>query len=153
MNYWLIKSEADCYSIDQFKKDKKTAWTGVRNYQARNFMRDGMKKGDLVLFYHSSAEPTAVVGIAKVSKEAFPDETQFEKGNEYYDPKATKDKPIWMNPEFQFVNKFKRLVTLAEIKNRPDLKGNMLTQPGSRLSVMPISEKHFKIIEELGNKA
>jgi predicted RNA-binding protein with PUA-like domain len=150
MNYWLIKSEADCYSIDQFKKDKKTTWTGVRNYQARNFMRDGMKKGDLVLFYHSSSEPNAVVGIAKVNKEAFPDATQFEKGNEYFDPKATKEKPIWMNPEFQFLKKFKREVTLAEIKTRPDLKGIMLTQPGSRLSVMPVSEQHFKIIEKLG---
>jgi predicted RNA-binding protein with PUA-like domain len=151
MNFWLIKSEADCYSIDDFKKDRKAAWSGIRNYQARNFMRDGMKKGDLVLFYHSSSDPNAVVGVAKVSKEAFPDETQFKKGDEYYDPKATKEKPIWMNVEVEYVETFDRPVTLAEIKNRPDLKGMMLTQPGSRLSVQPVSEKHFKIIERLGN--
>ncbi len=150
MNYWLVKSEADCYSIDDFKKDKKAAWTGIRNYQARNFMRDSMKVGDGVLFYHSSSEPNAVVGIAKVVSKPHADETAFDKKDDHYDPKSKKESPTWICVDLQFVKKFKREVTLAEIKNRPDLKGMPLSQTGSRLSVQPVSEAHFQIIEKLG---
>ncbi|MFZ3020137.1 MAG: EVE domain-containing protein [Minisyncoccia bacterium] len=150
MNYWLIKSEPDCYSIDNFKKDKKASWSGVRNYQARNFMKS-MKKGDLALFYHSSSNPTAVVGIAKVIKETHPDLTALDKKDDHYDAKSTKEKPIWEMVDFGFVKKFKNPVTLSQIKFNPKLKGILLAQQGSRLSVQPVSEKHFKIIKQLGD--
>jgi predicted RNA-binding protein with PUA-like domain len=152
MNYWLLKSEADCYSIDDMKKDKKTPWSGIRNYQARNFMRDEMKVGDLALFYHSSVDPKAVVGIVQVVSKSYPDPTQFDSKDDHYDPKATTEKPIWSLVDVAFVKKFDRPITLAEIKNRPDLKGMALTQQGSRLSVMPVSESHFKIIDSCSLK-
>jgi predicted RNA-binding protein with PUA-like domain len=149
MNCWIIKSEADCYSIDDFKKDKKASWSGVRNYQARNFMKN-MRSGDLALFYHSSSDPTAVVGIAKVVKEAYPDSTALDKKDEHFDPKSTKEKPIWEMVDFGFVKKFKNPVTLTQIKFNPKLKGIILAQQGSRLSIQPVSETHFKIIEKMG---
>lgn len=148
MNYYLLKSEASCYSIDDLQKDKKTAWTGIRNYQARNFMRD-MKVGDLVLFYHSNgkpSEPAGVYGVAKVCAKAHPDETQFDKKDEHYNPKATREKPIWECVDVQFVKKFVHPVTLSEIKFEPKLSGIMVAQKGSRLSVQPVSERHFNEI-------
>jgi predicted RNA-binding protein with PUA-like domain len=149
-NYWLIKSEADCYSIDDLKRDKKTSWDGVRNYQARNFMSRDMKVGDLALFYHSSSDPTGVYGVAKVASASHPDTTQFDKKNDHYDSKATKDKPIWFSVDFGFVSKFRHSVSLTEIKLDPKLGGIMVAQQGSRLSIMPVSEKHFERIVELG---
>ncbi len=152
MNYWLIKSEADCYSIDQFQKDKKTAWTGVRNYQARNFMQK-MAVGDGILFYHSNGtkeHPTGVYGTANVVKLAHPDETQFEKGGEYFEPRATLEKPVWYCVDVGFVERFKNPVSLTEIKLDPKLTGIMVAQTGSRLSVQPVSEKHFVHITKLG---
>lgn len=149
MNYWLIKSEPDCYSIDDFRKDKKASWSGVRNYQARNFMK-AMKKGDLVLFYHSSADPTAIVGIGSVIKEAHPDLTALDKKDDHYDPKSTLAKPIWEMVDFSFVKKFKNPLTLSQIKFNPKLKGILLAQQGSRLSVQPVSKLHFEIISSLG---
>jgi predicted RNA-binding protein with PUA-like domain len=151
MNYWLIKSEADCYSIEDLKKDKVTAWTGVRNYQARNFMRDSMQSGDLVLYYHSSAEPTGVYGVAQVASKAYPDPTQFKRGKggeamEYFDPKATTDKPIWYLVDMAYVETFTHPVSLTEIKIDPKLEGMVVRQKGSRLSIQPVSEKHFKYI-------
>src|SRR4051812_19228185 len=107
MNYWLIKSEPDCYSIEDFKKDKKTAWTGIRNYQARNFMRDGMKIGDGVLFYHSGANPPAVVGVAKVGSKPHPDTTALNVKDDHYDPKSTKDNPIWYCVDMSYVSTFR----------------------------------------------
>lgn len=149
--YWLIKTEASCYSIDDFKHDKKTPWTGIRNYQARNFMRDDMKTGDLILFYHSNAEPSAVVGIAKVTSAPYADMTAQDKKDEHYDPKSTEENPIWECVDVSFVKKFKQPVSLQEIKFNPDLSGMVLTQKGSRLSVQPVSEKHFTIISQLGS--
>jgi predicted RNA-binding protein with PUA-like domain len=122
-NYWLIKSEPTCYSIDDFQKDGKTLWTGIRNYQARNFMRDQMQIGDLALFYHSSANPMAVVGIAKVVSKPMPDTTAFDTKDDHFDPKATKENPIWYAVEFQYVKKLKNPVTLDQIKFAPSLKG------------------------------
>jgi predicted RNA-binding protein with PUA-like domain len=148
MNYWLLKSEPGAYSIDDLKRDKKTVWGGVRNYQARNFIRE-MKVGDLCLFYHSSSAALGVVGIAKVTKEAYPDPTQFDKKDPHYDAKAVKEKPIWYCPDIAFVKKFERPVPLGVIKADPALRGIMLAQPGSRLSVQPVSEKHFRYIEKL----
>ncbi len=150
MNYWILKSEADCYSIDDLKKDKKTAWSGIRNYQARNFMRDHMKKEDMVLFYHSSSDPTGVFGIAEISSDAYPDATQFDKKDDHYDPKATKEKPNWVNIDVSFVEKFTQPITLHQIKIRPDLSGISVAQKGSRLSVLPVSKAHFEIIRKLG---
>lgn len=149
MKYWLIKSEPDCYSIDDFKKDKKADWSGVRNYQARNFMKE-MRVGDLALFYHSSTEPKAVVGVAKVVKEAHADTTGFDKKSEYYEPKATKENPIWYMVTFAFQSKFKTGVNLGQIKLNPKLAGMLLTQQGSRLSVQPVSPAHFETIQKLG---
>lgn len=151
MNYWLIKTEATCYSIDDFKSDKKTAWGGVRNYQARNFMKE-MKVGDLLLFYHSSGEANGVYGIAKVSREAHPDESQFDKNDEHFDPKATHEKPIWFCPDVAFVEKFKEPVLLSRMKIDPRLNGMVLLKRGSRLSIQPVLEKHFKHIVEVATK-
>ncbi len=150
MNHWLIKSEESCYSIDDFKKDKVAAWTGIRNYQARNFMKDRMKIGDKVLFYHSSSKPNAVVGIAEVVSAPHADLTALDKKDDHYDPKSSKENPIWMCVDVEFVEKFKSPVTLVEIKFEPEFKGMMLAEQGSRLSVQPVSEKHFQKVVEMG---
>ena len=147
-NYWLLKTEPSSYSIDDFAKDKKTLWTGVRNYQARNFIKS-MKKGDLFLFYHSGSNPApAVAGIGKVTKDAFPDPTQFDKKSEHYDPKATKQKPIWFCVEVSFVEKLKNPITLTIIKKDSILKTLPVAQKGSRLSVLPALQKHFEYFEK-----
>jgi predicted RNA-binding protein with PUA-like domain len=152
MKYWLIKSEADCYSIDDLKRDKSTPWEGIRNYQSRNFMMRDMQVGDQILFYHSSSEPTAVVGIACVSKVAHADETQFDKKSEYYDPKATRSTPRWQCVDVAFVSKFKTPVTLSVMKIDPKLDGMMVREQGSRLSIQPVSQKHFEHVVALGNR-
>lgn len=144
-NFWLMKSEADCYSIDNLKNDKTTSWGGVRNYQARNFMMRDMSVGDLVFFYHSGGTkeiPAGIYGLATVSKLAHPDVTQFDKKNDHYDPKATREKPIWYCVDIKFSKKLKTPMTLAEIKFDPNLAGIMLAQTGSRLSIQPVSQKH-----------
>ncbi len=154
MKYWLIKSEGDCYSIDDLKKDKKVAWEGVRNYQARNFMMRDMSLGDMALFYHSNGtkiNPTGVYGTAKVWSKVHVDQTQFDKKDEHYDPKAKIEKPTWHCVDFSFVQKFKNPVTLFEIKIDPKLEGMVVRARGSRLSIQPVSEKHFKYIEKLAN--
>lgn len=149
MQYWLIKSEPTAYSIDDLKRDKHTAWEGVRNYQARNFMKE-MRVGDLALFYHSSSDPTGVFGVAKVTAAAHPDLSQFNKKDSHFDPKATKEKPIWYCPDVAFVEKFKHPVELVAIKANPSLRGIMVAQQGSRLSVQPVSKAHFEAIRFLG---
>lgn len=149
MNYWLIKSEGDCYSIDDLKVDKIVPWTGIRNYQARNFMRDSMKMGDKTLFYHSNGtkeNPTGVYGVAKVASKPYPDATAFDKKDEHYDPKSKKENPTWMLVDMAFVSRFKKPVTLPEIKFEPKLKGIMVAQTGSRLSIQPVSKEHFDVI-------
>ncbi len=148
MRYWLLKSEGDCYSIDDLKQDKTTAWTGIRNYQARNFMRDDMKKGDMALFYHSSSNPTGVYGIAKITGEAHADETQFNAKDDHYDPASKKADPRWVCVDVSFVKKFNEPISLEEIKHDPHLEGMMVRQQGSRLSIQPVEEKHFKYITE-----
>ena len=144
--HWLLKSEEGCYSIDDFKKDKKVAWTDVRNFQARNFIRDSMNKGDLILFYHSNSNPTAVVGVGKIVSDAYPDPTAFDKKNEYFDPKSKKEKPTWFARDVQFVRKLKTPVTLQQIKLDPKFSSMAVTQKGSRLSVLPVSQRHFELI-------
>lgn len=158
MNYWLIKSESMCYSIDDLKRGRKTSWTGVRNYQARNFMVKGMEVGDGVLFYHSGGphkskiEP-GVYGLAKVASKPHADETQFDKKDEHYDPKATKAKPIWQCVDMAFVKKFKEPITLAEIKLDPAFSGMLLLARGSRLSIQPVSTKHYTHILLLSSQS
>lgn len=151
INYWLVKSEGDCYSIDDLKRDKKTAWTGVRNYQARNFMRDGMKIGDLVLYYHSSGEPNGIYGIAKVVSNPHSDATQFNPKDEHYDPKSNPEKPTWVCVDVAFVKKFKKPMPLEDIKRDVELGDMMLCRRGNRLSVMPVEARHFKKIEKIAN--
>lgn len=155
MNYWLIKSEGNCYSIDDFKKDKRTAWTGIRNFQARNFMK-AMKKGDLILYYHSMSNPTGVYGIARVAAEHHIDKSALDPKDEHYDLKAVKyekegKEPLWSCVDVEYVSTFKNPVSLDEIKRNPALEGILVARKGQRLSVMPVTEKHFKKIEELGS--
>jgi predicted RNA-binding protein with PUA-like domain len=152
MKHWLVKTEPHVYSIDDLKRDTRTLWTGVRNYQARNFLRE-MSVGDLVLVYHSNAEPPGVVGVAKVTKPAEPDPTQFDKRSEYYDEKATHQVPRWFCPELGYVRTLGHLIALADLRDHKGLSGLTLLQPGSRLSVIPVSEKHFKLIVDMPPRA
>jgi len=148
MAYWLMKSEPSVFGIDDLKaKPQRTSfWDGVRNYQARNFMRDGMKKGDKVFFYHSSCPEPGIVGIATVAREAYPDATAFDKKSPYYDPKSDPEKPIWMGVDVKFVRQFKRVIGLEELKQEPRLDGFTLLRRGNRLSVMPVSEAHWNVV-------
>lgn len=150
MKYWLMKSEPDVYSIDQLKKDKTTWWEGVRNYQARNFMMKDMQVGDDVLFYHSNAEPPGVAGLAKISKLAAPDKLQFDKKSEYFDPKASPEKPIWFCVEVEYLKKFPELVSLADLRENEKLQDMLVLQKGSRLSVQPVDKKHFDLVKKMG---
>lgn len=150
--YWLIKSEGDCYSIDDLKKDKKTPWSGVRSYQARNFMKDEMSLGDLALFYHSNSKPSGVYGIAKVASKAHIDETQFDTKDEHYDPKSSKENPRWFCVDFSFVKKIKEPISLSELKLDPKLEGMYVRRKGDRLSIQPVSKKHFDYILKIAEK-
>lgn len=147
MNYWLMKSEPDSYGIAHLKKDKKTAWTGVRNFQARNYMRE-MRPGDQVLFYHSSCKVPGVYGIAEVSSLLYPDPTQFDPKSPYYDPRATKDKPWWDLVDVKFVKELTHPITLTQLRATPALKSLLILQPGSRLSVTPVTPEEFRIVLE-----
>jgi predicted RNA-binding protein with PUA-like domain len=151
MNYWLMKSEPDAFSIqDLQKRPKKTEhWDGVRNYQARNFMRDDMKKGDLVLFYHSSCKDVGVAGIAKVVKESYPDHTQFDPKSKYFDAKASEDNPRWFMVDVKWVETFKEVIPLKLLKECKELKDMHLVKKGTRLSIQPVTEKEFKFISKL----
>lgn len=149
MAYWLVKTEPHVYSIDDLARDGETDWHGVRNYQARNYLQE-MKARDMVLVYHSNAEPPGVVGIAKVCEEATPDETQFQLKSDYFDPKSSIDKPRWFCPKLQFVRKLKRSVSLNALREEARLEGLVLLQKGTRLSVIPVSKEHYEVILELG---
>ena len=153
--YWLVKQEPTSYSIDDLadEKDKTTHWDGVRNYQARNFMRDDMKKGDRVIFYHSNAEPPAAVGVCEVVKEGYPDFTAFDPDSKKFDPKSDKDEPTWFMVDLKFIKKFKREVPLSEIKENKKLKDMKLVQRGNRLSVMPIKKEEFDEIVKMGKQS
>jgi len=147
MRYWLMKSEPDEFSIDDLARAprRSTAWFGVRNYQARNFMRDQMQVGDQVLFYHSSCAEPGIAGLAKVCAKAYPDETQFDRNSKYYDAKAARDNPRWVNVEVKFVKKT-RLVGLAELREHKALAGMRLLARGNRLSITPIDPDEWKFI-------
>jgi predicted RNA-binding protein with PUA-like domain len=146
MHYWLMKTEPDAFSIDDLARVKTEPWTGVRNYQARNFMRDGMKPGDGVLFYHSSCAEPGVVGVAEVASDAYPDPTQFERKSDYYDEKSTREHPRWMLVDVAFKRKLKRTISLNELKEQPRLDGFALLQRGNRLSVLPVTKAQWDCI-------
>ncbi len=145
-----MKSEPDVYSFQTLQKEKSTWWTGVRNYQARNYMMKDMQVGDLVLFYHSNAEPPGVAGLAKITKQAEPDALQFDKKSEYYDAKATQEKPIWFCTQVGYEKSFKKYVSLQDLRENSQLKDMLVLQKGSRLSVQPVSPQHFKIVCQMG---
>jgi predicted RNA-binding protein with PUA-like domain len=143
MAYWLMKSEPDAYSIDDLERDGREPWDGIRNYQARNMMRDEMQIGDEVFFYHSNCKEPGIVGIMTVASEPYPDPTQFDRKSKYYDPKSSEDDPRWCLVDVEFVRKLDRTITLSEIREAPGLDDLILTRKGNRLSVMPIEKKHW----------
>jgi len=139
-----MKSEPDTYSIAKLEKDGQAEWDGVRNYQARNFMRDDMAQGDLVLFYHSNAKPPGVAGIARVASAPYPDPTQFKKRSKYYDATSKKDDPRWILVDVAFVERFDDVVSLETLKADKRLGGMLVIKKGQRLSIQPVDKKHFK---------
>ena len=149
MQYWLMKSEPSCYSIDDLERDKVEHWDGVRNYQARNFMRDEMKIDDLVFFYHSNAKPTGIAGVAKVCKTGYPDHTAFDPNSDHPDPKSDPNNPRWFMVDIKFVKKFDTVVSLQTLKQQGFLKDMKLLQKGNRLSVMPVEKQHWDFIIDI----
>ena len=146
---WLVKTEPDVYSIDDLARDGRTMWDGVRNYQARNSMRDEMRPGDPVFIYHSNADPLAVVGLARVAGEAYPDPTAFDAGDEHFDPKSKPEDPTWMLVDLEHVETFPRPLTRAELAATPKLKGMALLARGSRLSVQPVTRAEHDTLRAL----
>jgi len=150
-NYWLMKSEPDVYSFEDLKKAprKQCMWEGVRNYQARNFMRDDMSRGDIVLFYHSNCKEPGIVGLAEISSgKAYADPTQFDASSNYHDPKSDPENPRWLVVDVRYKRSVPRPVTLRDIKAHPVLSDMKVAQRGMRLSVQPVEEKHYKLIEK-----
>lgn len=149
--YWLMKSEPDEYSIDDLKREKKHYWDGVRNYQARNYMRDEMQMGDVVIFYHSSAKEVGPAGIAEVASLPYPDHTQFDEASKYFDAKSKKEKPTWMMVDVKFVKKFPHIISREEMKHNKSLSKMMLWKY-MRLSITPLTKKEFEAIVKLSEK-
>lgn len=152
MAYWLMKSEPEVYSIDDLKRDGRTEWEGVRNYQARNFMLNEMKVGDLVLFYHSNANPSGIAGLGRVSRQAQPDRTSWNKKSPYYDEKSTPQKPRWFCVEVEFQSQFKKLLSLEDLRSSPGLRGMDVLKKGQRLSVMPVRENEFQLVKKMAEE-
>ena len=146
--YWLMKSEPSCFSIDdlQHSPQKTTHWDGVRNYQARNFMRDKMQIGDQVFFYHSNCSPPGIIGIAEVSSKAYPDFTAYDPDSEHPDPSSTPENPRWFMVDIRFVKKFPTIISLDELKQHPELSHMQLLRKGNRLSVLPIEKEEWLYI-------
>lgn len=148
--FWLVKTEPEVYSIDDLRRDRVTAWDRVRNHQAKLSLRDGMRDGDGVLVYHSNADPTGVVGTAVVQGEAIADETQFRRGDEAFEPRATREAPVWWARRLGFERRFAGCVTLAALRAEPALAGMRLLARGNRLSVLPVSRSEFERIVRMG---
>ncbi len=146
---WLFKSEPDVYGIDDLARDRVEPWTGIRNYQVRNMIRDDMKVGDEVIFYHSSCKVPGAVGIAGISRPAYPDPLQFDATSPYYDAGSNKDDPRWLLVDIEFVRKFSRVVTLAELKQHPALADFLLNRRGNRLSIFPVTGQQRNVILKL----
>ncbi len=146
VKFWLMKSEPDAYGITDLEKDRQTFWDGVRNYQVRNMFRDEFRVGDRALFYHSSCDTVGVAGEMEVVSEAKPDQTQFDKKSEYYDPKSTKDNPRWLGVEVKYTQTFEAVITLDELRNNPRLANLRILKPGNRLSVIPITKTEYNAV-------
>lgn len=149
--YWLVKSEPDVYSIEDLERDGSTTWEGVRNYQARNFLRE-MKKGDRVLFYHSNAKPPGLAGVAEVCKEAYPDSFAWDPRSPYFDPASTPEDPRWSMVDLRFAERFPASLPLPLLREDPALEGMELLRKGSRLSVQPVSKAHFEHLVRAGRR-
>jgi predicted RNA-binding protein with PUA-like domain len=150
--YWLMKCEPAAYTIDDLERDGVTSWEGVRNYQARNFLRDGMEVGDGVLFYASNADPSGVTGLAEIARAGYPDHLAWKKGHKYFDPKSTKDAPIWYMVDLRFVERFPAVVPLETLKHTRGLEKMMVIRKGSRLSVQPVTKSEYDIVVALGRR-
>lgn len=152
MNYWLMKSEPDVFSFEDLKacKNQTEPWDGIRNYQARNFMRDEMRIGDQVLFYHSNTTPPGVAGIAEIASQPYPDPTAFDKASKYYDARSHPENPRWILVDVKFKADLKRLVPLDEIRDMPECAAMRLIQRGNRLSINPVTKAEFKAIKKAG---
>jgi predicted RNA-binding protein with PUA-like domain len=151
--YWLMKCEPAAYTIDDLARDGVSGWEGVRNYQARNFMRDEMQVGDGVLFYASNADPSGVVGLAEIARAGYPDPFAFKKGHTYYDPDSRKDAPTWYTVDVSFVERFPAIVPLDVLKRTKGLEQMVVTRKGSRLSVQPVTPREYEIVARLGRAA
>jgi len=149
MNYWLMKSEPEAFGIDDLERVRLEPWDGIRNYQARNFIRDRMQPGDLALFYHSNANPTGIAGIMNIAGPPRPDPTAFDPEAKYYDPKSQPENPRWYLVDVRFKRKLRRIITLAELRACPELSNMQLLRKGNRLSIMPIEENHWRTILDL----
>ncbi len=150
MQYWLMKSEPDAFSIDDLERAGVEPWDGIRNYQARNFMRDDMAIGDQVLIYHSNCKPPGIAGIGEVASKPYPDHTQFDSNSKYFDASSDPDNPRWQLVDIKFIRKLKRLIPLDEIKQHADqLDGLILIRKGSRLSIMPVDKQHWDYLTGL----
>ncbi len=152
IQYWLMKSEPDAYSIEDLERDGLEPWDGIRNYQARNFMRDVMQVGDRALFYHSNTQPPGVVGEMEVVSDPQPDELAFDPNSKYFDPKSDPEDPRWVQRQMKFVKKYKRKVSLQELKEDPELEGLLVTRRGQRLSIQPVEKEHFLYIRKLASR-
>ena len=153
MKYWLLKSEPDVFSLEDLKKcpNQTEPWDGIRNYQARNLMRDEMQVGDQAFFYHSRQAEPAIVGTVKVVREAYPDHTSWDPSSKYFDEKSSAENPRWLMVDVQFESEFSRPVTLKELRSVPELKEMFLLRKGTRLSVQPVTEEEFQLILAIAN--
>jgi predicted RNA-binding protein with PUA-like domain len=151
--FWLMKCEPSAYSIDDLERDGKTSWEGVRNFQARNFLRDQMQVGDGVLFYASNADPSGVTGLAEIARAGYPDQFSWTKGHKYYDEDSSPENPTWYMVDIGFVERFPGIVPLETLKQTKGLENMMVTRKGSRLSVQPVTKAEFDIVTKLGRKA
>ena len=148
--YWLMKTEPDTFGIHDLERVRVEPWTGVRNFTARNFMRDEMQVGDGVLFYASNADPSGVTGLAEIARAAYPDAYAWKKGHTYFDAASTPEKPLWYSVDIRFVERFPRIVSLDTLKSTPGLEDMVVTKKGSRLSIQPVTKREFDIVTKLG---
>jgi len=149
MKYWLMKTEPDAFSIDDLKAAGSEPWDGIRNYQARNLMRDEMSVGDPIFIYHSRVQPIGIVGEARVASEAYPDPTQFDPNEKYHDPKSDPANPRWLLVDVAYVRHYPRVLTLAELREQPALEGMMLLKKGMRLSIQPVTSSEWQTIQKM----
>ena len=152
MRYWLMKCEPAAYTIDDLERDGRTGWEGVRNYQARNFMRDDMREGDAVIFYASNADPSGATGLATIARSGYPDPFAWKKGHKYFAHESTSEKPVWFTVDLTFVERFPGVIPLETLKQTRGLEKMMVTRKGSRLSIQPVTKSEYDIVVRLGRK-